>query len=69
MTLKMICLYISTIIVYIALLNYDKGTNPTRINMINCPIHEQLPIHDKILQKNDRKKLQKLQKKCYVACK
>ena len=46
-----ICLYIATIIVYIALLNYNKGTNPSLVKMRNCPIHIQILIHDTILQK------------------
>ena len=44
-------MYIATIIVYIALLNYNKGTKPSLVNMRYCPIHVQLPIHDTILQK------------------
>jgi len=52
-SLKTLCLYIATITVYIALLKYNKGTNPTPVDMWNCPIHVQLPMHDKILQKNN----------------
>jgi len=49
----MLCLYIATIIVYIASLKYNKGTNPSPVGIRNCPIHVQLPIHGKILQKNE----------------
>jgi len=65
MTLMMICLYIATIIVYIALLNYNKGTNPTLVNMRNCPIHVQLLTHDTILQKTTLLKLCGLQIKLF----
>jgi len=50
----MIWLYVATIIVYIAIFNYNKGTNPTPVNMRNCPIQCSCKInYDKILQKND----------------
>jgi len=49
----MLCLYIATIIVYIASLKYNTGTNPTPLDIRNSPINVQLPIHDKILQKNE----------------
>jgi len=49
----MLCLYIVTIIVYIASLKYNKGTNPTPIDIRNSQMHVQLPMHDKILQKNE----------------
>jgi len=46
-------MYIATILVYIASLKYNKGTNPTPVGIRNIPIHVLLPIHDKILQKNE----------------